>query len=709
MPEQSMPNGQNNNGGPVKDPEKKPVVGVHVEGPANPVVSNLTAGYVKREEYQHGNNAGAVVEKPLGFKGVTSPTLEEIRNKPEVNINLNNLMKEHNCGNLNELALKQPAEFIKAVGDWEQIRDMAKEGKLEHIKLGKNQTPDPGHKAGMTKLLEYRHEKTEEILKEVREEVKSLVLDGRKELLKEKIKESIPAGISLEEKELNNILTGEIFNDRELKVIKEFMEKHGIQNIEGFKEARKEYLTVKPLKWASAGSMEMTSDIDVNLKGDGTELAVKLFNDKFRGLFVKESGIMMDVNVYAKDVLLAEPGKESMPFKKSVDEPEPESLQRRFRKEKTRPVGDFSEHHVIRDPDLIKEDIRVQRIAALVHLRANMPGDLWNKMKERIPQDKENMEVAEKAYSERKEELKAELVKLNPEQGSNEHDGKSKEPEDNKVMKATNEIYSRKLTRVEELRKEFDFIKAFQKESPEKKQKSLDEKRIEIDKAITESLFFAQEAYHSFGAINSVVNNKQKLSKGKTLGRMLEQFKTLGIAAKNPLVLDEKVSKKIAEEGKEVKQSYQNLELSKEQLLDSGIEQVAFILEQIEKFKTSRTTGVSLTPKEVEKLVLKTGKYFHRLENSVKTYYRNEKKDTGEGKNIPVTFFGAAERIACSLMEALKKNKGDFTPKQTETIADDLMRKFLGKEGDINIGDIEDKLCDILSGLINESRMGKTP
>jgi hypothetical protein len=59
-------------------------------------------------------------------------------------------------------------------------------------------------------------------------------------------------------------------------------------------------------KWPSAGSDSLTSDIDVNLKGKATELAVKEFNRIFKeDGWEFESGVVYDVNVYAMDFMHA--------------------------------------------------------------------------------------------------------------------------------------------------------------------------------------------------------------------------------------------------------------------------------------------------------------------------------------------------------------------------------------------------------------------
>jgi hypothetical protein len=57
-------------------------------------------------------------------------------------------------------------------------------------------------------------------------------------------------------------------------------------------------------EWKAAGSTSLTSDIDVNLKGNHTELAVKVFNETFKEFgWTYEAGVVYDVNVYAVDFM----------------------------------------------------------------------------------------------------------------------------------------------------------------------------------------------------------------------------------------------------------------------------------------------------------------------------------------------------------------------------------------------------------------------
>ena len=57
-------------------------------------------------------------------------------------------------------------------------------------------------------------------------------------------------------------------------------------------------------EWKAAGSTTLTSDFDVNLKGNKTELAVAVFNRLFKADgWEHEAGVVYDVNVYAVDFM----------------------------------------------------------------------------------------------------------------------------------------------------------------------------------------------------------------------------------------------------------------------------------------------------------------------------------------------------------------------------------------------------------------------
>ena len=55
--------------------------------------------------------------------------------------------------------------------------------------------------------------------------------------------------------------------------------------------------------WLMAGSATFTSDVDVSLKGDDTASVVAGFNQAFTDQYTYESGYVLDVNIYAQDYI----------------------------------------------------------------------------------------------------------------------------------------------------------------------------------------------------------------------------------------------------------------------------------------------------------------------------------------------------------------------------------------------------------------------
>lgn len=68
--------------------------------------------------------------------------------------------------------------------------------------------------------------------------------------------------------------------------------------------------------YSNAGSTTLSSDIDITLDGDATELATVRFNERFIAEYGYESGYVFDINVYARSYL-TEPGVRYL----SADEP----------------------------------------------------------------------------------------------------------------------------------------------------------------------------------------------------------------------------------------------------------------------------------------------------------------------------------------------------------------------------------------------------
>jgi hypothetical protein len=152
-------------------------------------------------------------------------------------------------------AIANPRQFLADHGnDWNAARKMYREGKLTH----------PG--AGMQALLDFRKTVVDDILRQVKVETKAHVLAR-----KEKLNETLPEGEKLP-------------------------------------------LTCKDLSWSAAGSTDATSDVDTSLSGEGTEFAAQRFNELFSAAWERDSGIVFDVNVYARDFV---PQLDKMAFHKT--------------------------------------------------------------------------------------------------------------------------------------------------------------------------------------------------------------------------------------------------------------------------------------------------------------------------------------------------------------------------------------------------------
>jgi hypothetical protein len=152
-------------------------------------------------------------------------------------------------------AIADPRGFLASLGnDWNAARKLYREGKLTH----------PG--AGMQALLDFRKTVVEDILRQVKVETKAHVL-GRKEAL-----------------------NADLPQDEQVPV------------------------EAKDLGWSAAGSNDATSDVDTSLSGEGTEFAAKRFNELFSAAWGRDSGIVFDVNVYARDFV---PQLDKMAFHKT--------------------------------------------------------------------------------------------------------------------------------------------------------------------------------------------------------------------------------------------------------------------------------------------------------------------------------------------------------------------------------------------------------
>ncbi|MBD2542506.1 hypothetical protein [Planktothricoides raciborskii] len=220
--------------------------------------------------------------------------------------------------------------------------------------------------------------------------------------------------------------------------------------------------------WSAAGSETLTSDIDVNLKGTETELAVKIFNEEFKkDGWDYESGVVYDVNVYALDFMHTFGGVE-------VDG---HQLTQKEGKRQNQIQGGFKESI------LSQQDKEQQDEWSLVKVRLYISNPVqWEEYAEAAGLSKKKKESIEAKYQNYVKEISEEMSKqanISVDAAEQSEDdmasgitglnstaeklihqqlgGKSSSGEvlaENLLMGSSNRVYERKLQEVSQLRKE---------------------------------------------------------------------------------------------------------------------------------------------------------------------------------------------------------------------------------------------------------------
>jgi hypothetical protein len=279
----------------------------------------------------------------------------------------------------------------------------------------------------------------------------------------------------------------------------------------------------------AAGSAGLTSDIDVNLKGTRTELAVKIFNEEFKkDGWPYEAGVVYDVNVYALDfmhgvgakvdkhLLVSEEGKMNVMNEKGGSS--------------ERKQGGISHR------DSADEDAMRQEEWALVKLRLYMNASEWGEYKTSVdPDGKRGAEFlrVEQKYETYRETLHNEMVSTlaNPIamaedamktgaaqiQAEAAHLTSSAPEAEDMAMAASNRIYERKLEGVRELRNSLEDLRGqYEGAIGEESAEDLDKKKLKIDKTLgglrellSECSLYANEAYITSGGVNQAVVGMQ--------------------------------------------------------------------------------------------------------------------------------------------------------------------------------------------------------
>lgn len=305
-------------------------------------------------------------------------------------------------------------------------------------------------------------------------------------------------------------------------------------------------------KWAAAGSETLTSDIDVNLKGTQTELAVKVFNEEFKkDGWDYEAGVVYDVNVYALDFMHAFGGVEVDGHQVTKKEGEREGQKQ----------GGFKERI------LSEQDKEQQDEWSLVKVRLYISNPVqWDEYAEAAGLSKQKKESVEAKYQNYLREISQEMseqagITLDDEYNEDDmasgitglnsqaehlvdkqHGGKLSSSDalaENLLIGSSNRVYERKLAELSKLRQEVKEAIARYNEMVEKPDENnqgtsvsavtalngyIEIKLKALRKLVSECALFSNEAYVTDAAVYHTVVGLQG-------GNAIEQTKAESMQA----------------------------------------------------------------------------------------------------------------------------------------------------------------------------------
>ncbi|MEZ4382675.1 MAG: DUF4157 domain-containing protein [Nannocystaceae bacterium] len=301
--------------------------------------------------------------------------------------------------------------------------------------------------------------------------------------------------------------------------------------------------------WSAAGSTSLTSDIDVNLKGEATELAVAEFNRQFTQVdhWPYEAGVVYDVNCYALDFMHAPRG---------VDRPGPGPgrLVGEEGKREGRPQGGIA------DAALRAVDIANQEEWSLLKVRLYMTEAQWRSYKQSVdPLDQRNATWThvEAKYTRYRQaivdEMKAQTgsrLPLPPRAGQtgseSVHSAASRlvggggvryvreaQIED-LIIGASNRLYERKLQDVARLRRQLrtridwyeHALRGGHARAARRLEYEVDRLVVELRDSLSDAALYSNEAYLTSGAVNHTVVGLQ-------IGAGITQTKASALQAVN--------------------------------------------------------------------------------------------------------------------------------------------------------------------------------
>jgi hypothetical protein len=414
---------------------------------------------------------------------------------------------------------------------------------------------------------------------------------------------------------------------------------------------------INPVKGSAPGSTNPTSDIDVNMSGDGTEFAVKWLNDQFKSIYGngQESGVVYDVNFYAQDFV---PGKMfDLKGKLELDKGKDDDNYYGEKEDE----NESWRTHVVKDQDQIDLDNNEQDISATLMMRVNMSDDDWAMYLRHIPTDKQ--EVIDEVEARYKEPQKLIEDKKNQLKSVDVMEAGTTNKMDKALsaMGAENAIYEEKLqTDVEPKRIRFQLLKSQlealgDEATPEQKtalQAQVDKAYVDLKTAKTKVMTYANAAYYTQGAVVGVVTNKQQL------GRMYKD--------------KEAKEDKSKREDKMENPNYKNLKLTSDEYYHGFTEQIGFALHGLHKAHGDAFyTELPMM-----------GKYVHRAYNFLKHLYNFS------DRAFP---FSEEERRAASDWEGVKQSKAlsdnksegykiEIKPEDAKKVLNTVLKAYLGQD-----------------------------
>jgi hypothetical protein len=460
---------------------------------------------------------------------------------------------------------------------------------------------------------------------------------------------------------------------------------------------------VKHLSWSDYGSKDPSSDLDITLKGDYTQFAVKLFNEKMANRFnQREPGIIFDANVYSENCI---PEIEKTDFSQNFRKeflhksyPKLENLSEKsiedhlsknneisvrynlfFSQMKEKPsfekfinlnkphLKEIAEKiQLIFNPQLKKEALRFYEIASLLKIRRYMTPVEWKDFSHKII----------KAFSEngldqskiRKKLMLAELNYVN-----NVSLLKEKLEKDNKGQRT---LLNQKSIIVdsgswekmmEQNKKNEEYIQQFSPNDVMRAENVIYEEMLSHSSNIKMNLDWCDMNTPKVKEDYTREKLLLELEKAQCESKYFANEAYVTPASLVSVVINKQMLSRGLYPQKQYKEKYFKIPLRVDEHLISLNEQLGdFFKEATRSIKVDQPYAIE------DSVGLKSGKYIHRFANSYQSIY--------EGLNIKDEMqLNQSQLKACSYLEALKKDVRTMDQKALE-IRGSIFKIFSGKE-----------------------------